>query len=130
MHSPQQAHLYYDSARVLLEDRIRKFPNDERMHGSLGIAYAGLGKKEDAIREAKRGVELLPVSREAIRGAYRVEELAETYAMVGEYDLAVTQLELLLSAPGEISVPLLRLDPAWSPLRGNLRFQKLIAGNK
>ena len=54
----------------------------------------------------------------------RIEDLARIYTMVGEYDLAIEQLEYLLSIPGEISIPLLQLDPAWSPLRDQSLFKK------
>ncbi len=121
---------YYDSARSILETKVKESPEDARFHSSLGIAYAGLGRKEDAIREGKLAVELLPVSKEAMRGAYRVEDLAAIYAMVGEHDAAVEQLAHLLSIPSHISVPLLRLDPKWDVLRDNSRFQRLLKRRK
>jgi len=117
---------YYESARSILESKIEERPEDGRFHSSLGIAYAGLGRKEDALREGKLAVELLPVTKEALRGCYRVKDLARIYVMVGEYDLAIEQLEYLLSIPSELSIPLLRLDPAWDPLRNHPRFQKLV----
>ena len=117
---------YYNSACSVLESKIEKDPNDGRLHSSLGIAYAGLGRKEEAIGEGKRGVELLPVSKEAWRGLFRVEALAKIYVMVGEFDKAIEQLEFLLSVPGELSISLLRLDPAWVPLRGHPGFEKLL----
>jgi len=120
----------YESARSILETKIKERPEDARFHSSLGIAYAGLGRKEDALREGKLGVTLLPVSREAMRGLYRVEDLAKIYVMVGEFDAAIDQLEFLLSVPGEMSIPLLRLNPAWDPLRDHPRFKKLLEGGK
>ncbi len=66
------------------------------------------------------------MSKEAWRGAYRVEDLARIYVMVGEYDAAIDQLEFLLSRPGELSIPLLRLDPHWKPLWDHPRFQELV----
>ena len=81
---------------------------------------------EDAIREGKMGVELLPVSMEPILGRLRVASLAQIYVMTGEYDAAVDQLEFLLSHPGDFSASLLRLDPTWAPLRDHPRFQRLI----
>jgi hypothetical protein len=66
------------------------------------------------------------MSKEAWRGAYRVEDLARIYVMTGEYDAAVDQLEFLLSRPGNLSASLLRLDPTWTPLREHPRFQKLL----
>lgn len=130
MGKPQLGLAYYDSARAVVETVLRAQPEDARLHGALGIAYAGLGRKEDAIREAKRGVELLPVSKEAWRGQYRIRDLAQVYVMVGEHDAAIDQLEFLLSVPSEISVPWLRLDPTWAPLRGHPRFQALLEKEK
>ena len=75
-------------------------------------------------------VELLPVSKEAMRGPYRVEDLARIYVMVGEYDAAIDQLEYLLSIPGPLSIPLLQLDPIWHPLRNHPHFQKLSVRNQ
>jgi hypothetical protein len=86
-----------------------------------------LGRKDDAVREAKLGVELMPVERNALDGIYRVEDLARVYVMVGEYDAAIDQLDYLLSIPGELSVPLLRIDPTWDPLRDHPRFQAMLA---
>jgi serine/threonine-protein kinase len=117
----------YDSARIELERRVRERPDDARFHSALGIAYAGLGRKQDAIREGKLGVELLPISKEAYRGTYRVRDLARIYTMVGEHSAALDQLEILLTKPSDVSAALLRIDPTWAPLRGNPRFQKLIA---
>jgi TolB-like protein/Flp pilus assembly protein TadD/tRNA A-37 threonylcarbamoyl transferase component Bud32 len=115
----------YESAVGVLETRIQQEPNDARFHSALGIAYAGLGRKQDAIRQGKLAVELLPVSKDAMRSFYRAKDLAQIYVMVGEFDLAIDQIELLLSLPGELSVPLLQLEPAWSPLRDHPRFRKL-----
>ena len=121
---------YYEEARSILESKIQEQPEDGRFHSALGIAYAGLGRKEDALREGKLGVEMLPVTKEAWRGLYRVQTLAEIYVMVGEFDAAIDQLEFLLSHPAWISIPLLRLDPVWDPLRDHPRFKKLVDGRK
>ncbi len=126
MKKKELAKKYYQDAQSILESKIQEWPEDGRFHSSLGVAYAGLGRKEDALREGKFGVKLLPVSKEAWRGLFRVEALAKIYVMVGEYDAAIDQLEFLLSVPGEMSIPLLRLDPAWDPLRDHPGFKKLI----
>ena len=119
---------YYDEARNILEAKKQEDPNDARFRSTLGIAYAGLGRREDALREGNKAVELLPITREAIRGYYRRENLAEIYVMVGKFDLAMDQIEFLLSIPGDLSIPLLRLSPAWAPLRDHPRFKKLLEG--
>jgi TolB-like protein/Tfp pilus assembly protein PilF len=132
MDNKELAEKYYSEARSVLKSKIREWPEDERLHSSLGIAYAGLGPKHkrDAIREGKLAAELLPVSKDAWRGLYRVEALAKIYVMVGEFDEAIDQLEYLLSIPSELSIPLLRLDPAWDPLRDHPRFKKLVEASK
>ncbi len=130
MDKNELAKKYYEDARSILEAKIQERYEDARFHSALGIAYAGLGRKEDAIREGKLAVELLPVAKEAWRGLFKVEALAKIYVMVGESDSAIDQLEFLLSVPGEMTIHLLRLDPAWNPLRDHLRFKKLIEQNK
>jgi len=130
MNKKDLAEKYYDDARSFLESKVEEDPEDARFHSSLGIACAGLGHKEDAIREGKLGVELLPVTKEAMRGLWRVENLARIYVMVGKFDAAIDQLEFLLSTPGWMSIPLLRLNPAWDPLRDHPRFKKLIGSGK
>ena len=69
MGEPELAHASYDSARAILEKELDAHPDDHRIHSALGIAYAGLGRKEEAIREGKRGVELYPVSKDALHRA-------------------------------------------------------------
>ncbi|MBI2620359.1 MAG: protein kinase [Ignavibacteriales bacterium] len=120
---------YCDSARVLLEEKIQKDPEDSRLLSSLAISLAGLGRKEDAIRKAKEAADLLPVSKEALRGSARVIDLAIVYALVGEQELAIDRLEKTLAQPGILSHALLRIDPVWDPLRDHPRFKKLIAGD-
>ena len=130
MNKKELAKKYYEDARSILESKIQERPEDARFHSSLGIAYAGLRRKEDAIREGKLAVELLPVSKEAMCGSYRVDDLARIYVMVGEFDAAIDQLEFLLSIPSALSIPLLRLDPAWDPLRDQRRFKRLLEGGR
>ena len=123
---PAQA--YYDSTRMLLEAKIQEDPEDSRYHSTLGITYAGLGRREEALRAGQKGVELLPISKEALRGYYREVDLAIIYTMVGEYEAAIDKLAYLLSIPGDLSVPLLRIDPTYDPLREYPRFKGLVAG--
>jgi tetratricopeptide (TPR) repeat protein len=120
----------YESARSILESKIQHLPKHARFHSALGVAYAGLGRKEDAVREGKLAVEMLPVSKDTMRGPYRVEDLARIYVMVGEFDAAIDRLEFLLSIPSEVTIPLLRLDPTWDPLCNHPRFKKLINSYK
>ena len=121
---------YYDSARVVIESKLITLPDDARLHSVLGIVFAGLGKKDEAIREGIWATELLPITKEAWRGFTRELDLAKIYTMVGEYDLAIDKLEYLLSIPGELSVPYIKLDPVWHPLLKIPRFQNLLEQNK
>jgi TolB-like protein/Tfp pilus assembly protein PilF len=106
----------YLAAKSIIENRIKDRPEDERMHSALGLVYARLGDKEKAITEGKKGVELLPVTKEAWRGYFRELELAKIYTIVGEYELAIQKLDYLLSIPGELSVPYIKIDPVWKDL--------------
>ncbi|MEJ2719636.1 MAG: protein kinase [bacterium] len=126
MGKPELAYASYDSMRSILERDLVKTPDNCYMHGSLGIAYAGIGRKEDAIREGKRAVELLPVSKDALSGPSLVWTLAVIYTMVGEYDAAIDEYEYLLSIPSGVSVNGLRLDPDVDRLRDHPRFQALL----
>jgi hypothetical protein len=71
-------------------------------------------------------LKLLPLTKEAFRGAYLVMDLAQIYAMTGKLNAAVDQLEHLLSIPSAVSIPILRLDPIWNPLRAHPQFQRLL----
>ncbi len=125
MGKPDLAGKYYDSARVSLEATLGKNPEDPRLYSSLGKIYAGLGMKEQALAFGKKGVELMPVEKEAARGLCRLEDLARIYVMTGEYQEAINQLDYLLSGPGTLSVNLLLLDPLWEPLLVLPEFQAL-----
>jgi serine/threonine protein kinase/tetratricopeptide (TPR) repeat protein len=117
----------FEGARGLLVRRIAEAPEDARLHSSLGIALAGLGQTAEAVQEGERGVALMPPTREAYRGVFRVEDLARIYAMAGNQEAAIQQLDYLLSHPSWISVTLLKLDPRWDPLRKNSKFEALLA---
>ena len=93
----------------------------------LGMADAALGNKEDAIREGRHAVELLPVTKDAIIGPLLVKYLALIYAWTGEKDLAFEQLTIAAKLPCTLSYGELRLHPYWDPLRGDPRFEKIVA---
>lgn len=119
---------YYDSARIMIEQKIQLNPKDERLYGALGLTLAYLGKNDEAVRAGQRGVELLPVEKEAWRGSFRLIDLARIYAITGNHEKAMDLLERLLSMPSEISTVFLKVDPNWKILQNNKRFQHLIAG--
>ncbi len=93
----------------------------------LGMADAALGNKEDAIREGRRAVELLPVTKDAIIGPQLVQNLALIYAWTGEKDLALKQLSDVTKVPGYLNYGDLRLHPRWDPLRGDPRFEQTVS---
>jgi eukaryotic-like serine/threonine-protein kinase len=123
-----RAKKYYDSARVHLERKLKTSPDDERLYSELGVTYAGLGLKEEAIRYGMKGVEMLPIEKEAWRGSFRLIDLAQIYAQTGELEKSIDLLQRLLSIPAEISRTTLKNEPRWNPLRANKRFQQLTAG--
>ncbi len=121
------AHAYSDSARAVLERRVQEQPAAYgRVADELGLAYAGLGRRDEAISAAKTAIDLFPLSQDAWRGPIVVENLAEIYVTVGEYDAAIEQLELLPLISSPLSASLLRVDPLWDPLRDHPRFQALL----
>jgi TolB-like protein/Tfp pilus assembly protein PilF len=126
MDKPELEHAYYDSARIFLESRIINMPNDQRLYSSLGIAYAGLGFDEKAINAGAKAVKLLPISKEAYRGIYPIEDLALIYVMAGEYDKAIEQIKYLFSIPGFLTTKILEIDPRWAPLKNNPEFKKIL----
>jgi len=126
MGNTEEADQYYDLSRIDLEKRILSNPEDSRLYSSLGICYAGLGQKELAIKSGLKGVELLPINKEAWKGVHRLGELARIYVMIEEFDLALEKLDYLLSNPGILSAKLLQLDPVWKPLWDLPEFKQLI----
>ncbi len=117
-----------ESARLELERLISERGEDTRLYAPLGLAYAYLGRKDDAIREGRRAANLYPVSQDAFEGVRYVINLARIYAVVGEHEKALDQLEYLLSIPcgNNFSVHIMELDPIWDPLRDHPRFIQLI----
>jgi len=123
---------YADAARALLETAVTAQAQDPRFHATLGLAYAYLGRAEDAIREGERAVELHPLERDAAQGPIYLRNMALIYTQLGEQEKAIDLLERLLTIPHAeflwhlVSIPQLRLDPAWDKLREHPRFQKLV----
>jgi len=126
MNESEKARALYESARNMLEREIEKHADDPRYHSSLGIVYANLGLKEQAIKEGEQAVELLPVSKDAFYGIPYVLDLAFIYTIIGEHDKAVQQLAFLLSIPSWSSVPYYEMDPRWNRLRDNPKFQEMM----
>ncbi len=117
----------FDAARGSLEREVAQQPDDPTLRVPLARAYAGLGRKQDAIREARKAVELLPLSRDAFDGSFYLQELAVVYAETGETDAALREVEHLLSIPSLESPARLRADRKWAALWGAPRFEALLA---
>ena len=109
----------------LLELELEKLPDDDSLHSALGVAYAALGRTEEAIREGKRATEITPISKHRYFGLVHVEDLAWIYTLVGEHERALAELETLLSMPSTMTIPLVELDPRWAPLRGHPKYREL-----
>jgi serine/threonine-protein kinase len=125
---PAESRVYADTARLAFEEQLRAAPDDGQRHIFRGLALAYLGRKGDAMAEGERAVALWPISRDAYQGAYIQHQLARIYLLVGEPEKALDQLEPLLRMPYYLSPGWLRIDPTFEPLKGNARFERLVAG--
>jgi tetratricopeptide (TPR) repeat protein len=115
-----------EHARLVSEQLLRDAPEDPRRHAQHGLILAAIGQKQEAIAEGKHAVELLPESQDAFDGPRGIAALAQIYACTGESDEALRLVDHLLETPNGLTIPLLKLDPVWDPLRNDPRFQALI----
>jgi serine/threonine protein kinase/tetratricopeptide (TPR) repeat protein len=122
-----KAHLAFTAARAEQEKVVLAHPDFGPAWCALGLIDAGLGRKEDALREGQRAIELLPMERDAIVGRILVRLFAVNAAWVGEKDLACEQLTKLLGPSRFLHYGDLKLMPVWDPLRGYPRFEKIVA---
>jgi len=121
-----KAQAEFEHARLISEKLVREAPEDSARHAQYGLILAALGQKQEAIAEGKRAVELLPESQDALDGPHATANLAQIYAWTGEFDEAFRLLDHLFTVPSHLTIPMLKLDPAWDPLRHDPRFQALI----
>jgi tetratricopeptide (TPR) repeat protein len=124
----------FEIARPILEQVVMKSPQDGVRHAQLGFLYALMGRKEDALREAQRGAELAPLSKDIVNGATVQGSLALIYTRNGDADHAIELVERLLTTPfavdyddNSITLSDLRTRWEWDPLRNDARFQKILA---
>jgi serine/threonine-protein kinase len=120
----------FADVRAQMQAALRQRPDDSDVHLALGFAAAGLGVKDEAIREGRKATELMPVSRDYFSAPGYLAWLARLYVSVGDNDQAIDTLRKLLALPFSgivISPMLLKLDPVWDPLRGDALFKALIA---
>jgi serine/threonine protein kinase/tetratricopeptide (TPR) repeat protein len=114
------------SAIEWLEQEVLVRPKDFRLYDALGYACSLTERRDEAIEYGERMVQLIPTSKDAIIGPSCELRLARILARAGELERAIEILDGLLAIPGEVSVPILRLDPVWDPLRDHPRFQALL----
>jgi len=116
----------FEQARIASEKLVREAPKDPARCAQHGLILAAVGRKQEAIAEGKRAVELLPESQDAFDGPQNTAALARIYASTGESDEAFRLIDHLLVVPNGLTVQMLKLDPAWDPLRKDPRLQALI----
>ena len=117
----------FTAARAEVEKTTREQPDYAQGLAALGLIDAGLGRKDDAIQEGRRAVELVPVSKDVLDGADLILNLALIYIWTGEKDLALEQLAEAAQLPSNLNYGWLRLHPDWDLLRGHPRFEKIVA---
>jgi serine/threonine protein kinase/Tfp pilus assembly protein PilF len=122
-----RAQLAFVAARAEQEKIVEAQPDFGPAWCVLGMIDAGLGRKEEALREGRRALELLPAEKEALVGRYLARYFAVIAAWVGEKDLACEQLAVVVRPPSNVSYGELKLMPWWDPLRGDPRFEKIVA---
>jgi tetratricopeptide (TPR) repeat protein len=129
----QKAHAAFAAAREKMEAQQGDKPKDAPYFADVAKLDAGLARKEEAISEARRAVDLGPIAKDWLNGPDNVVALALVYAWTGERDRAIEQLEKVATIPGSPAVPTygdLLLNPCWDDLRGDPRFDKIVAAAK
>ncbi|HEY4284894.1 MAG TPA: hypothetical protein VGM62_17660 [Chthoniobacterales bacterium] len=116
----------FADARQEMAAVLQQQPDYAEALSAAGMIDAALGRKEDALREGRRAVELLPVTKDVMTGSELLRNLAIIYAWTGEKELAVNQIASALKGPGHITYGQLRLNPWWDPIRDDPRFMELV----
>ncbi len=111
-----------------IEAKLHDQPDDGILLAALGLIDAGLSRKEQALAEGRRAVELRPISNDAVDGAAVIGNLAMIYTWVGDVDSAMERLVFLAKTPGAPDYGQLKFDPAWDAVRREARFAKMLGG--
>ena len=122
----EKARAEYEHALTIAQRALEESPQDSSRHALIGLIYAGLNRKEDAIREGNLALRLLPESKDAMDGPILVVSMARIYAITGETEKAIDLLQHSLQTPAGLTVNEIRLDPTWDVLRKHRRFQALL----
>ena len=123
----EKARSAFIAARAEQENTVRNRPNYGPAIYMLGLIDAGLGRKEEALHEGRRAVELVSAEKDALVGPTMIKYLAMIAAWTGDKDLACEQLAIAVRPPSTVSYGQLKLLPFWDPLRGDPRFEKIVA---
>ena len=127
VHDHVKARAAFAAARAKQEKIVQAQPDYGPAFCVLGLIDAGLGRKEDALREGRRALELLPVEKDSINGGHITEFFAITCAWIGENDIAIENLTKAIKLSGNVTYGRLKLHPFWDPVRADPRFEKLVA---
>ncbi len=122
----ERARAHYEAALRLLEIKYRERPDDPRISSALGLAFAGLDRRAEALAAGRRATELHPTSHDAFIGPDYVEHLAVIAARVGDLDLAFELIEQVLARPSGLSRAMLEISPRFDSLREDPRFAELL----
>ena len=117
----------FRECREILAQRLIVKPEHARTIAVLAQVDAGLGQRELALQEAQHAIDLMPISKDIYDGALVLEGLAQVYTWSGEPDRAIEVLQKLVSIPSYINYARLKFHPLWKPLRGNPKFEKIVA---
>jgi tetratricopeptide (TPR) repeat protein len=115
------------STRAILAQRLIIKPEHARTIAVLAQVDARLGQKDLALQEAKHAIDLMPISKDIYDGGLVLEGLAQVYTWSGEHDRAIDLLQQLVAMPSYINYARLKFHPLWKPLRGNPRFEAIVA---
>lgn len=124
---PKRAQEAFAAARQEVAKIADKQPDFSAALSLLGMIDAGLGRNDEAVREGRRACELLPISKDGVDGPAFAVNLAQIYAWIGHKDLAIEQIAALQKVPSYLTYGVLKLHPQWDDLRGDPRFENLVA---
>lgn len=124
---PELAARAWQATVAYLEAKLEDGPTDARFESALGMAYAGLGMRQPAILHGNRGVELMPISKDAVAGTRNLHQLAEIHARLGDNEEALLLLDRVLSMPSLVSITRINAEPVFASVRQHPGYRRLAA---